>query len=72
MRLFIAIQLPDFVGEHLRRFQTALRPAISARWIPDSQMHLTLKFTGETPELKLRNRPRQFPPENPSKSTPST
>ena len=53
MRLFIAIELPDDVRRHLQEMQELLRPTIKAKWTRGEQMHLTLKFLGETAEAKL-------------------
>ncbi|MGD1278688.1 MAG: RNA 2',3'-cyclic phosphodiesterase [Tepidisphaeraceae bacterium] len=48
MRLFVAIELPEVVRQHLQRMQDALRPVIPARWTKSEQLHVTLKFLGET------------------------
>jgi 2'-5' RNA ligase len=53
MRLFIAIELPQFVAAHLAKMQDALRPIVDARWTPPEQLHLTLKFLGETPDQRV-------------------
>jgi RNA 2',3'-cyclic 3'-phosphodiesterase len=53
MRLFIAIELPEYVRNTLHEIQNALSPEISARWVPETQLHLTLKFIGETPDADL-------------------
>jgi 2'-5' RNA ligase len=53
MRLFVAIELPDAVRKHLLRLQDLLRPIIPARWTQTEQLHLTLKFLGETPDEDL-------------------
>jgi 2'-5' RNA ligase len=53
MRLFIAIQPPDPTLAHLQRMQQTLRPLLPARWTPRDQLHLTLKFLGETPDDQL-------------------
>jgi 2'-5' RNA ligase len=55
VRLFIAVELPDPVRQHLRDVQSALRPdAPRASWTRPDNLHLTLKFLGEV-------RDQQFP-----------
>lgn len=54
MRLFIAIDLPDAAIEHLRRVQAHCRSfAPDANYTRDVNLHLTLRFLGETPQDKL-------------------
>lgn len=54
MRLFIAFHLPDPAIEHLRRVQAHCRSfAPDAQYTRDVNLHLTLRFLGETPEDKL-------------------
>jgi 2'-5' RNA ligase len=53
MRLFVAMELPEDVRRRLAKVQDSLREAIVAKWIPVEQMHLTLKFLGETPDQQL-------------------
>jgi 2'-5' RNA ligase len=54
MRLFIAIELPDAVREHVAKLIDALRPAIGkASFTRVENLHITLKFLGETDERKL-------------------
>lgn len=43
-RLFIAIDLPEDVREELCRLRT---PIPGGRWVPQSQLHLTLAFLGD-------------------------
>lgn len=44
-RLFVAIELPDAIKDDI----IALRQELSgARWVHSSQLHLTLRFIGET------------------------
>jgi len=43
-RLFIAIDLPD---EHKSRIATICSGLPGTRWIPEEQIHLTLRFIGE-------------------------
>ena len=48
MRLFLAIELPSDVRDHLGRVQEALKPVASkASWTRVENLHLTLKFLGE-------------------------
>lgn len=49
-RLFVALDLPDAE----RRRLAALRDsALSARWTPEHQHHLTLRFIGDVPEAEV-------------------
>jgi len=47
MRVFVAIGLPDFVRAELERLQNSLAVA---RFVPEENLHLTLRFLGEQPE----------------------
>ena len=47
IRLFVAIELPDDVREALTHLQAGLP---GAHWIPDENLHLTLRFIGEVQE----------------------
>jgi len=53
MRLFVAVKLPEDVVAHLCRMQDVLRPLIRGRWIAPEQLHITLKFLGETPDARV-------------------
>jgi 2'-5' RNA ligase len=53
MRLFIAIELPDDVRRHLQEMQELLRPTFKAKWTRPEQLHLTLKFLGQTADSEL-------------------
>jgi len=54
MRLFIAVELPQFVAAHLCKMQDALRPLLEhSRWTPLEQLHLTLRFLGETADAQV-------------------
>ena len=55
LRLFVAIDLPEYVRESLGRLQTDLRrhDLSSLRWTRPEGVHLTLKFLGETPATSL-------------------
>jgi len=46
-RLFIAIDLPDTVRERIADICFGIR---QARWVASDQLHLTLRFLGETPD----------------------
>ncbi len=50
MRLFTAIELPETVRDALSRICCGLP---RARWVPEEQMHLTLRFIGEFNENRL-------------------
>ena len=54
MRLFLAIHLPDPAIEHLRRVQAHCRSfAPDANYTRDVNLHLTLRFLGETTDDKI-------------------
>src|SRR5580698_10581177 len=53
MRLFVAIELPEHIRLHLVRMQEALRPIFGGKWTRPEQLHVTLKFLGETPDEQL-------------------
>ena len=56
MRLFTAVELPTEAVKHLQRLQDALRPIIPGiRWTAPDQLHITLKFLGETPETQVHD-----------------
>jgi 2'-5' RNA ligase len=48
MRLFVAIYLPEEIRESLKPFWN--QTLSGAKWIPEDQVHLTLRFIGETDE----------------------
>ena len=51
MRLFVAIELTDEVRGALQEVQKALgRVTDGVRWVRPEQLHLTVKFLGETPD----------------------
>ena len=54
MRIFIALETPSAVRENLAALIRSLR-AISTqtRWVRPENLHLTLKFIGEVPPVKL-------------------
>ena len=54
MRLFIAIAIPDDVRNALAQFIEEIRGvAPKAKWVRAENLHITLKFLGETDEAKL-------------------
>ena len=54
MRLFVALEIPPTVRENLANFMKQLRPfAPESRWVRPENLHVTLKFIGETPSEKL-------------------
>jgi 2'-5' RNA ligase len=53
MRLFTAIDLSDEVRENIDTLQRQLKPAARIQWSPASNLHITTKFIGEWPELRL-------------------
>jgi len=54
MRLFVALEIPSTVRENLAALIKSLR-AVSpqTRWVRSENLHVTLKFIGEVPEVKL-------------------
>lgn len=48
MRLFIAIELPDYLKMALGRLRIDIP---GARWVPAEQIHLTLAFLGEVEDI---------------------
>src|SRR5882762_10705164 len=54
MRLFVALEIPSTVREHLAELVNSLR-AVSprTRWVRPENLHVTLKFIGEVPETQL-------------------
>ncbi len=49
MRLFVALDLPDSLRASLAAWRLDLP---DARWTPPERMHLTLRFLGETTEVR--------------------
>ena len=54
MRLFLGINLPDDVREHLTLVQDSLRADLThgISWVRPEQFHITVKFLGECNESK--------------------
>jgi 2'-5' RNA ligase len=53
MRLFTAIDIPADLTEALRSFVNRLRPTAEIGWSPVENLHVTTKFIGDWPELRL-------------------
>ena len=54
MRLFVAVDLPDDVREHLRSRTGPLRDAMPGwRWAPPERWHLTLAFLGQVADERV-------------------
>jgi len=56
LRLFVALLLPDSVRTRVCAVQDYLRESIGdegIRWVPEEQLHYTLKFLGEVQETEL-------------------
>jgi 2'-5' RNA ligase len=54
VRLFVALEIPSAVRGNLASFVEQLRPlAPQARWVRPENLHVTLKFIGETRPEKL-------------------
>jgi 2'-5' RNA ligase len=53
-RTFIAIPVPDPVGQQLAGWQRALAPEVpGCRWVENQPFHLTLAFLGDVPNRDL-------------------
>jgi len=50
IRVFVAISMPPQIKDRLTRLCTGLP---GARWLPPENMHLTLRFLGETSEADM-------------------
>ncbi|HDZ77182.1 MAG TPA: RNA 2',3'-cyclic phosphodiesterase [Candidatus Omnitrophica bacterium] len=54
MRTFIAIKVPENIQKNFRLIQKKLkRPGQNIKWVNPENIHLTLKFLGETKETQL-------------------
>ncbi len=56
MRLFVALEIPRAVRDNLATLIRELRTADrKARWVRPENIHVTLKFIGETPAEKVQD-----------------
>lgn len=56
IRAFVAIDLPPVFQSNLESVIRQLRdqlPSVAIRWVPVKNIHLTLKFLGDTPQQKI-------------------
>lgn len=53
MRLFLAIDLPHEIRLRLDRLLAVLRPEALIKWSPLDNLHITTKFIGEWPDVRL-------------------
>ncbi len=61
VRLFVAIELPEFVKEALSQLQAEIRQSgFPAKWSAAENIHLTLMFLGETPVSRVEDIGRQL------------
>lgn len=61
MRLFVAVELPAEVREHLDSHAGRLRDRMDGwRWVPSSQWHVTLAFLGEVVQERLAELERRM------------
>lgn len=61
VRLFVAIELPEFVKEALSQLQAKIRQSgFPAKWSAAENIHLTLMFLGETPVSRIEDIGRQL------------
>lgn len=58
MRLFVAIDIPEEVKDNLRTFVGRIRPTAKISWSPIDNLHVTTKFIGEWPEVRLEQMKR--------------
>jgi 2'-5' RNA ligase len=55
LRLFVAVELPAAVREHLQTVQDAFRPELPrVGWTRGENLHITIKFLGDTPEQLVK------------------
>ena len=54
-RLFVAVELPESVSQHLSERQTDL-PGV--RWTAPENLHLTIRFIGEVPRAQVQRSKR--------------
>jgi 2'-5' RNA ligase len=56
LRCFIALELPEELKKKIYGYIEKLKSAgADVKWIPPENLHLTLKFLGNTPEELLKN-----------------
>lgn len=56
LRCFISLELPEELKKNIYGYIEKLKAAGSdVKWIPPENLHLTLKFLGNTPEELLKN-----------------
>jgi len=54
MRTFIAVEIPEFLREEFVQLQERLKKSdADVKWVEPENMHLTLKFLGDTEENKM-------------------
>ena len=54
LRLFVAIDISSEIADEIEMFETALRRYdLDIRWIPKTNLHLTLKFLGSVDPKRL-------------------
>jgi 2'-5' RNA ligase len=54
VRLFVALEIPDNVRETIARLVGELKPLDNSwKWTRAENLHITLKFLGETPQEKM-------------------
>jgi len=54
MRIFIALDIPEDIRNHLTRYVERMQPlAPSAHWSRPESLHVTLKFVGQASEAKV-------------------
>ncbi len=53
MRLFTGLHLPAHVAAAIEKLLETLRPMARLRWTPVENLHVTTKFIGEWPEVRL-------------------
>ena len=55
LRLFVAVELPAAVREHLQAVQDAIRPELPhVGWTRGENLHITIMFLGDTPEQVVK------------------
>lgn len=53
MRLFTAIDLSEPIRQRLMELVDQLRPSADLQWSPAANLHITIKFIGEWPEVRI-------------------